>query len=163
MYIIYIIPTLRIQVTQLLEQNFQTLPGELHPKEEKDVLSSFQSNLFQECRWQEDPRKCQTTDPRWLRLDPAKNEFYLLDQKFIKLNWGLVCELFGSLTWKTTATIFVFGLNVIPSVIVNTEMAKTSSTLDAAMIRVGIPLATPNPCSWRARRRGTTTAEKYNL
>lgn len=37
-------------------------------------------------------------------------------------------------------------------------MAKTSSTLAAAMTRVGIPLSRPQPLSERLRRLGTTTA-----
>jgi len=68
------LPKLQIQVIQLREQNFQTSPVELHPKEEKCVQSFFQKNLFQECRWQEDPRKCQTKDQQWLLLDPTNSK-----------------------------------------------------------------------------------------
>ena len=48
-----------------------------------------------------------------------------------------------STTWKTTATMSELGLKVMPSKTVKAEMANTSSMLEAAMTRVGIPLATP--------------------
>ena len=46
----------------------------------------------------------------------------------------------------------------MPRRMVKQEIASTSSTLAAAITRVGIPLSTPQPCSWRLRRQGTTTA-----
>ena len=47
------------------------------------------------------------------------------------------------ITWKTTATRSVLGLKVMPRMTVKAEMARTSSMLEAAMTRVGIPFATP--------------------
>ncbi len=46
-------------------------------------------------------------------------------------------------TWKTTATMSLLGLKVMPRMTVKAEMARTSSMLEAAMTRVGIPFATP--------------------
>lgn len=41
---------------------------------------------------------------------------------------------------------------------VYTEMARTSSILEAAMSKVGTPLTTPYPDFFRDRAPGTTTA-----
>ncbi len=46
-------------------------------------------------------------------------------------------------TWKTTATISLLGLKVMPRMTVKAEIARTSSILDAAITRVGIPFAMP--------------------
>ena len=47
---------------------------------------------------------------------------------------------------------------MIPSITVNIAMAKTSSTLPAAIHKVGIPFSTPSFCSERESIPGTTTA-----
>ena len=55
----------------------------------------------------------------------------------------------------------------MPRSTVNPDIARTSSTLAAAITKVGIPLATPYPCSEIDKRHGTTTAgvtaDKTNL
>ena len=47
---------------------------------------------------------------------------------------------------------------MIPSIVVKAAIAKTSSTLPAAIHKVGIPFSTPSPCSEAASIPGTTTA-----
>ena len=60
-----------------------------------------------------------------------------------------VIEIFPTLTLKTRLTTLLESsvVKVIPNRIVKAEIARTSSILAAAITRVGIPLATPYPCS----------------
>ena len=56
---------------------------------------------------------------------------------------------------------------VMPIRTPNAEMARTSSTLEAAITKVGIPFSCPQPSSDRRNMHGTitagVTADKINL